>query len=71
MGGDEQEGVKKAPPIRLGEITAQALRDQGQRGYELDSELAGIKVLRRGDYLDCLPEPGGTSEPDERGRHLG
>jgi hypothetical protein len=41
MSGDEQEGVKKAPPTRLGETAAQAVRYRRQRGYELDRELTG------------------------------
>ena len=64
MGGDQQERVEKAPPIRLGEILAQAVREHRQRGHQLDGELVGIQVQRGGNYPDCLPESAGAPEPD-------
>ena len=64
--GDEQEGVKQAPPIRLGEIAAQAVRDQGQRGYELYRELTGCLVTLTAAALTFLIVP--LSGPSRRRR---
>jgi hypothetical protein len=33
MSGDQQERVKEAPPVRLGEILAHGARDHRQGGY--------------------------------------
>ena len=68
ISGDEQEGVKQAPPIRLGEIAAQAVRDQGQRGYEMDRELAGCLVTITAAALAFLVVP--LSGPSRRRRPI-
>ncbi len=47
MGGNQQQGVEKAPPIRLGQILAHAVREHRQRGHCLGAGvLAGAPVLR-------------------------
>jgi hypothetical protein len=33
MGGDQQQGVEQAPPVRLGQIPADGLRQHGHRGH--------------------------------------
>src|ERR1022692_4394778 len=64
--GDEEKGVQQAPPVRLGEVPAESLRERRQRGYEIAGELVGIQVLCRGNCLQRLEEPGGAPEPDQR-----
>ena len=69
VSGDEEKGVQQAPPVRLGEIPAESLREHRQRGYEIAGERVGIQVLCRGDCLQRLAEPGGAPEPDQRRGH--
>ena len=33
--GDEEKGVQHAPPVRLGEIGAEGLREHRQRGHQM------------------------------------
>ena len=44
MSGNQQERVKQAPPIGLGEILAHCVREHRQGGDELDREFIGIQV---------------------------
>jgi hypothetical protein len=71
MSGDQQQRVKKAPPVRLGKVPAHGVRERRKCGHELDGELVGIQVCRFGDNLDRPPEPGGAAEPDQGGGRLG
>jgi len=45
VSGDEEKGVQQAPPVRLGQIPAESVRERRQRGYEMAGELVGIQVL--------------------------
>jgi serine phosphatase RsbU (regulator of sigma subunit) len=71
MSGDQQEGVKDAPPVRFGEVPAHRLRERRQGGHELGGEVLGVQLERRGDGRGRLAESGGASEPDQRGGHFG
>ncbi len=46
MSGDQQECVKKAPPVRLGEILSHGMRERRQRGHDLGGELTGVQIKR-------------------------
>ncbi len=71
MSGDEEQGVKHPPPVRLGEIRAEGVREHRQRGHELAGELFGIQLSRRA--ISCtawrnLPvRPSRTSEAGTSG----
>jgi serine phosphatase RsbU (regulator of sigma subunit) len=71
MSGDQQEGVKDAPPVRFGEVPAHRLRERRQGGHKLGGEVLGVQLERRGDGRGRLAESGGASEPDQRGGHFG